>query len=165
MNLREYKKNIKNPLKPRSIVFLMRDDEFLLGLKKTGFGKGYYLGIGGKLEQGETIEQAAIRELHEEINVAANNLEYRGNLNFYFPDVKDESWNQQAVIYISTTWKGEPKESEEIKPGWFALSNPPLDKMWDDAKYWLPSILKNETYEGDFLYQSTTKVIEYKRYV
>ena len=33
----------------------------LLGLKKRGFGAGKWNGFGGKLEPGETIEQAAKR--------------------------------------------------------------------------------------------------------
>jgi 8-oxo-dGTP pyrophosphatase MutT (NUDIX family) len=32
-------------------------------LKKRGFGAGYYNGFGGKVEPGESIEQAAQREV------------------------------------------------------------------------------------------------------
>eukprot|EP00850_Spirogloea_muscicola_P021343 SM000245S08182 [mRNA] locus=s245:67320:74880:+ [translate_table: standard] len=35
----------------------------LLGRKKRGFGEGYYNGFGGKVEPGETVEGAAIREV------------------------------------------------------------------------------------------------------
>lgn len=35
----------------------------LLGLKRRGFGEGYVNGFGGKVEPGEGIEEAAIREV------------------------------------------------------------------------------------------------------
>ena len=35
----------------------------LLGQKKRGFGEGYYNGFGGKVEPGETVAQAAAREV------------------------------------------------------------------------------------------------------
>ena len=39
-------------------------------------------GFGGKLEPGETIEQAAIRELEEESKIVAKSLKRVGFLNF-----------------------------------------------------------------------------------
>lgn len=41
----------------------------LLGLKKRGFGTGKWNGFGGKVEPGETIRQAAIREMKEEAGI------------------------------------------------------------------------------------------------
>jgi len=38
----------------------------LLGMKKRGFGAGKWNGFGGKVEPGETVEDGAMRELHEE---------------------------------------------------------------------------------------------------
>ena len=35
-------------------------------MKKRGFGEGKWNGFGGKVEEGETILQAALRELKEE---------------------------------------------------------------------------------------------------
>jgi 8-oxo-dGTP diphosphatase/2-hydroxy-dATP diphosphatase len=35
-------------------------------MKKRGFGKGKWNGFGGKVEEGECIEDSAIRELEEE---------------------------------------------------------------------------------------------------
>jgi hypothetical protein len=41
----------------------------LLGLKKRGFGAGKWNGFGGKVEQGESIRTAAIREMKEEAGI------------------------------------------------------------------------------------------------
>ena len=59
----------------------------LLGLKKRGFGQGKYVGFGGKIEAGETVEEATVRELEEEtgLRAALEDLEPAGRLTFLFP--------------------------------------------------------------------------------
>jgi 8-oxo-dGTP pyrophosphatase MutT (NUDIX family) len=37
-------------------------------MKKRGFGEGRWNGVGGKVEPGESIEAALIREAKEEVN-------------------------------------------------------------------------------------------------
>lgn len=160
--LTQYKQTLKKALRPRTLTFLRRDDKVLLGLKKTGFGKGYLLGIGGKAEENESIEEAAKREVKEEIGVCIITLEKIGILDFYFPYVTDQSWNQQVHAFISRKWEGEPQESTEIKPEWISIHDIPYEKMWDDARYWLPYVLKNEQFHGEFFFdESNVKVIQH----
>lgn len=47
------------------LAIIERNGKVLLGLKKKGFGQGYYNGFGGKVEPGETIVQAAEREVRK----------------------------------------------------------------------------------------------------
>ncbi|GIW38999.1 MAG: 8-oxo-dGTP diphosphatase [Meiothermus ruber] len=114
----------------------------LLGLKKTGFGAGKYVGFGGKLEPGETLVMAAIRELWEESHLAAkpHNLWYAARLEFVFPASPD--WNRLVHVFRLEFWDGEPEESSEIRPQWFGLDTLPLDQMWADVPYWLPQVLQ-----------------------
>lgn len=161
MNIDQYKKSLKHPLRPRTVSFLVKGDDVLLGLKKKGFGKGYYLGIGGKVEGNESIEQAAIREIEEEVAVKVADLKKVAVLNFYFPHVSDESWNQQVHAFLVNKWNGELQESEEIKPEWFNKNKIPLDKMWDDARYWLPQVLKGEQVQGNYIFNESLKVIKF----
>ena len=43
-------------------MFAKKKDKVLLAMKKRGFGAGKWNGVGGKVKDGETIKQAAIRE-------------------------------------------------------------------------------------------------------
>jgi 8-oxo-dGTP pyrophosphatase MutT (NUDIX family) len=45
------------------LVIVNQANKALLGMKKRGFGSGFYNGFGGKVEPGETIAEAAVREV------------------------------------------------------------------------------------------------------
>lgn len=165
MTIEKYKQSLREPLRQRTLCFLIWDRRVLLGKKKRGFGQGYWLGIGGKVEESENLEQAAIREVEEEIGVTPNNINRVATLNFYFPNVENSiHWNQQVCVFTANSWQGEIHESDEIFPQWFDIDKVPLDLMWDDASYWLPNILQGQKLIGDFLFSDTIKVKEYKIY-
>ena len=44
-----------------TLLFVLKPGKVLLGYKKRGFGADRWNGFGGKVQQGETIEEAAIR--------------------------------------------------------------------------------------------------------
>ena len=131
-------------MKHVTLVFLRRDDEILLAMKKRGFGASKWNGAGGKVEPGETYEQAAARECQEEINVSPRELQKVGELHFFgLPDVE-----HYCHIYVTTKWEGEPSESEEMRPQWFAESQIPYDTMWPADKIWLPLLLDGKRFKG-----------------
>ncbi len=134
-------------------------------MKKVRFGAGKYNGFGGKVGDkpefaGETIEEALIREGKEEFGITIEDFENRGSVDFVFP--KNPDWGQLVHIFVCKKWKGEPTESEEMKPGWFKLNEIPYEKMWDDDKYWLPRILAGETINANFDFNVEGKVTKYE---
>ena len=76
------------PVAPKVLTLLMivRDGRVLLGLKKRGFGEGFLNGFGGKVEPGETVDEAALRELREEAGISALDATRRGVLTFVYDD-------------------------------------------------------------------------------
>jgi len=50
---------VKN--KVLTLAFIRSGGDILLGFKKRGFGTGRWNGFGGKVEYGETVEEAAKR--------------------------------------------------------------------------------------------------------
>lgn len=132
-------------MKHVTLVFLRRENELLLAMKKRGHGVGKWNGTGGKLEPGETPLQAAIRETQEEIGVTPVLPELVGELHFLdLPDV-----DHYCHIFVATKWEGEPEESEEMRPQWFTLDSIPYSDMWPDDKLWLPLLLDGKKFKGD----------------
>lgn len=160
MTIDDYKQTLHNPLCPRAICFLVRGGEVLLGKKKEGFGKGNWVGIGGKIESGETIEQGLARELQEEIGVMSTNFKKIAVIDFYFPHRSDESWNQQVHAFTANSWEGKPKETNEILPQWFSKDALPFDSMWADARHWLPVALSGRDLSADFLFDDTFEILD-----
>ena len=109
-----------------------------------------YAGFGGKLENGETPEQAAVRELHEECGLSAPELKKIGELNFLFPFKPD--WDMLVHIFIAHVWEGIAVETDEMKPQWFDISNIPYSQMWDDYKHWFPRVLAGKQVHGTFFF-------------
>lgn len=136
----------------QTILFLFRNDgkEILLSMKKRGFGEGKWNGTGGKLEEGETAEQAIIRETREEIcvDVAPGDLTHRGTLDFIFPE--STGLHIHADIFSATKWEGEPKETEEMRPEWYPIDNIPYDSMWIDDPHWLPQLIEGRNITATF---------------
>ncbi len=121
----------------------------LLGMKKRGFGMDKWNGFGGKVQEGETIEQAAIRELQEEANITPTKIEKVGKLNFKFLDTGKE---MDVTVFSVTDFDGIPSETEEMRPHWFLKSEIPYDKMWADDRYWLPLLFAGKKFNGNFDY-------------
>ena len=134
--------------------------DILLGYKKVGFGKDYIGGFGGKIEAGESIIEATIRELAEETGLLASkdDLEAMGMLTFIFP--ARPAWNQVVHVSIIRTWKGSLVESTEMLPAWFNVLDIPYEQMWNDGSYWLPYVLQGQPLVAKFIFGVDNRTVE-----
>jgi 8-oxo-dGTP diphosphatase/2-hydroxy-dATP diphosphatase len=144
-------------MKVLTLAVIHDDEKILLGLKKRGFGMGRWNGFGGKLKEGETIMEAAHRELEEEAGITTDELTERGQIYFSFEDGTEDL---EIHIFSSNTYNGEIMESDEMKPQWFAHSEIPYDEMWAEDPYWLPLVLAGKNISGKVHYDKpSTQVI------
>lgn len=151
------------PLRQASLCLLLRAGEILLARKKRGFGLGKWNGVGGKPEPGEAIDAAARRETEEEIGVTPLDLRRVATLDFFFPTMPEfDGWDQRVCVYTATNWRGEPIETEEVAPRWFARTAIPYDEMWSDDPIWLPLVLRGDLVRGQFLYDGPNSVSAYR---
>lgn len=132
-----------------TLCLLKKEDSILLALKKRGFGEGKYNGVGGKLENNETPEEAMIRECKEEIGVTPTSYEKVGYIHFdeYYKGKKEQI---AFHLYTVTEWEGEITESEEMRPQWFFIDKIPYEKMFPDDKHWLPYIIQGKKINAYF---------------
>ena len=136
------------------VVYLIRDGvtgpEVLLGRKLTGLGKGKVVAPGGKLEAGESPNDAAVREVREEVGITVdpNELEPLGVLTYLFPT--KTSWSQVSRAFRVYGDFGDAVASDEIEASWVPIDMVEVDEMWDDAKYWLPDLLGGDAVVATF---------------
>ncbi len=138
------------------VVYLLRSGadglEVLLGDKRTGLGRGRVVGIGGKLDPGETPREAAVREVLEEIGVGveASDLLHAGVIDYHFPTRPE--WSQRSTVFVARRWTGVPVETAEITPRWYPLAEVPYARMWDDAVRWLPGVLRGGSVDARYTF-------------
>ena len=154
-----------------TLCFLLQgrpQTQLLLGRKKTGFGTGKYYGFGGKVEVGETITQATVREIYEESGLEVEETALIPMGQVYFVSVAEKlsatEPNQQrlrerqqidrlgtrsiAHLFIAKSWQGEPRETHEMTPTWFDLHQVPYQHMWPTDKIWLRPVLAGQALEA-----------------
>jgi 8-oxo-dGTP diphosphatase len=131
----------------------------LLGYKKTGLGTGKIVGLGGHVEDGESPAEAAAREVKEEsgILVAPDALTEMAQVTFLFPSCP--RWDMVVSVFTAAEWTGEAAETTEIRPGWFGVTDLPLTRMWDDARYWLPRVLAGDRISATFTYAADCETV------
>lgn len=150
---------MNNPLHTTWMI-LKNENQVLLGHKKRGFGKGNLNGVGGKVDPGETIEQAAVRETLEEVEVKVLEFEKVGTV--IFDELIYNKKRGQVVMHclVASKWEGEPKETDEIIPEWFDADKIPYEKMWIDDEFWLPQVLTGKKIEARFKYNDDYEIVE-----
>jgi 8-oxo-dGTP diphosphatase len=133
--------------------------EVLLGYKKTGFGTGKVVALGGHVEPGESAAEAAAREVKEEsgLCVTTGSLAQVAHLTFLFP--ARPAWDMDVEIFAAAEWVGEAAESDEIRPQWFPVTALPFDRMWQDAPDWLPRVLAGERLTATFTYAGDNETV------
>ena len=144
-------------MKQLTLLFLIKEDKILLAMKKRGFGEGLWNGVGGKLNENESVEEAAVRECQEEIGVTPKRFEKVAMLTFM-----DMTMGEMLVsVFLCQEWEGEPEESEEMRPQWFEANALPFESMWEDDPHWLPRIIKGEKLTGTFNFDKDNHLINF----
>lgn len=131
-----------------TLCFVHQPPKILLGMKKRRFGAGMWNGFGGKVEDNETIEEAAKRELREESGLEVLDIFKRGIICFEF---ENDPVVLEVHIFYCNNYSGILMETEEMKPQWFSVDEIPYDDMWTDDKLWMPLLLNGKKFKGNFL--------------
>ena len=140
------------------LCYIRKGNSFLLLMKSKGkFGEGFWNAPGGKIEDGETEEEAVRREVLEETGLVVENLSEAGFLEFYFGEGKRiPDWT--AKVFSTASFSGNLKEkSEEGTLSWFSEDRLPYDNMWEDDRHWLPLVIKGRRFRGSFLFSADSK--------
>lgn len=158
----DFKRTLTKPLIKATLVFFFKENKILLAMKKRGFAQGKWNGIGGKVNKGESILSAAIRETEEEIMVTPLSLDRVAKLNFFH--ISEDFSGMSVYVYFCKKWKGTPKETEEMAPKWFPIKKIPYNNMWEDDLIWLPQILDNKKIQANILFGKNKKIKEFEIY-
>lgn len=127
-----------------NLVYIFHGDQVLLAMKKRSHGVGKWNGPGGKVKVGESMKDAACREVWEEVGlrVLPDDLIDVGVVEFVY-EGQSENTNRCSV-FLARVFSGELTESDEMRPQWFPLADLPWDNMWKSDEVWLLQALRGE---------------------
>jgi 8-oxo-dGTP diphosphatase len=91
---------------------IIRDRKLLLERSK---GKTLFINPGGKVEPGETVRQALVRELMEEFRITVDEADLEVFGTFYAPAAGQEQFWLQMDLFIVKKWIGEPTPDNEVE--------------------------------------------------
>lgn len=154
-----------------TLCYLTFDDEVLLlyrNKKQNDFHHGKFIGIGGRLEPGETPLECIQREVKEETgySLKPKEINFRGYI--YFDDISRDvnsedlpAFNWLVFMYNARVSKKNIFMNPEGELKWFKFTDIPYHQMWDGDAIFTPKILQtNEIFEAKFLYKND-KVLRY----
>ncbi len=138
------------------VVLLLRRGqagmEVLLGEDPSGREECGVVGIGGRLEPGESAADAAVRAVREAVGVvvAASDLRLAGAVERHFPT--RPAWSERSRVFVCSRWRGDPIRTDGVAPRWYGLDAVPYRRMRDDASRWLPGVLHGGTVDARFTF-------------
>lgn len=109
---------MNKPIRKAVRCYLIKDNKIVVTKYKEGNKKeGYYEIPGGKIEEGDTPEQTAIREMREETGLEIENLKYKGNIITEYPN---RIFNFD--VFICNECNGELQDFKENTSEWIEIN-------------------------------------------
>lgn len=127
-------------------VFLIKDGRILLGKRIGKTGYGTWCLPGGHLEYGESLGDAAKRELKEETGITAENVEFLHIIN----DVQYGD-HYIHINFLAKNFEGEVKVTEPDKFSewkWFSIDYLP-ENMFAGHQKFVPAYVKKRAFVDD----------------
>ncbi len=129
------------------VVVQRADGSVLMGVRKNGYGAGYYGLPGGRLERGEEIEVNARRELAEETGIHAETLTFLGIVR----DAQDD-YDFIHFVYLTQVSSVMPELYEPDKcVGW----------EWVDPQSLPEKVLRGHRGAITLLLERTRHIVDY----
>ena len=106
------------PVRKAVRTFLFQG-EMVMGIRyKNGNQKGYLDIPGGKIEYGETSEEAAVREFREETGITISDIKSVGRLVVEYPDRVFD-----FELFVANSYQGEAGRFLENDSMWYLISD------------------------------------------
>lgn len=126
------------------LAYIQRNNQYLLlfrNKKKNDINEGKWIGVGGHVEQGETPEDALIREIKEETNLDVLSYSKRGIVYFINNNI-----SEAMHLYVVTKVEGSIQECDEGELRYVDIDKMDELPMWEGDKIFLQYLKENRPY-------------------
>ncbi len=119
--------------------------------KENDYHQGKWNGLGGKLNQGESPEECAIREIKEESGLIVKNPLLKGFITFPNFDGVDDWY---VFVFTIDEFEGRLIDSPEGKLEWIPSEKLTSLNLWEGDKIFLDWIFKEKIFSAKFNYEN-----------
>ena len=120
-----------------TLAYIEQGDSYLLlhrVKKKNDLNEGKWIGVGGKIEEGESIVHAFKREIKEETGLDVKSYSYLGKIDF----LNDAYPPERMFLFKVTSFEGEVSNCDEGELAWVKKEEMGSLPMWEGDKAFLP---------------------------
>lgn len=131
-------------MKCSSCCYLMENHRWLMlyrNRKPHDVNAGKWIGVGGKLEPGETMRQCALREIKEETGLLAEDLKYRGTVWFFYEGTEPE----KIWLYTGEEFSGTLKDCDEGMLAWIPEEELSSLSLWEGDRIFLKKLMEQNS--------------------
>ena len=141
-------------MKETTLCYIENQNRYLMlhrNKKKEDINMGKWIGIGGKLEKGETPTECVQREIMEETSLEVSELKYRGVVNF-ISDIYDD---ELMHLFTAETKSDKFSLCNEGELKWIDKKDILALNLWEGDKVFLDYLLKDkkEFFKLSLIYQ------------
>lgn len=122
--------------------------------KENDMNRDKWLGIGGKVEDGESPDAGMCREVREETGLTLSKWRSRGIVTF----LSDRWETEYMFLFTATEWTGELTDCDEGELAWVKKSEVPALPLWEGDRIFFrlleeehPFFYLTLRYEGEML--------------
>jgi 8-oxo-dGTP diphosphatase len=147
-----------------TLVYCLDGDRVLLMERRKEPNFGLWVGLGGKLEPGESPYECARRELHEEAGLVAKRLRFRGLVTEVSPLPE---WQWMLFIYVVTQYDGELlAHNREGRLEWWPVNQVTQLPIPQADAVFFPHVidLARPFYHAKYIYDSDLILVDTKVY-
>lgn len=148
-------------MKNSVLCYIEKDEKYLMlcrNKKVNDCNGGKWIGVGGKIEENESPDEALLREVVEETDLTLTSYAFRGIITF----VSDTWEGEYMHLYTADGFEGEITDCDEGELHWIEKDKLFDLPMWEGDRIFLRYLLDNRTdvfrlklvYRGDELIDS-----------
>lgn len=129
-------------MKNTTLCYIEKDNSYLMlhRVKKVNDeNQDKWIGVGGKMEEGESPEECLLREVKEETGLTLTNYCYRGLVTF----VSNQWGCEYMHLFTATEYEGEIKECNEGNLEWVPKREVEHLNLWEGDKIFFRLLEEN----------------------
>lgn len=145
-------------MKNSVLCYIEKNEKYLMlyrNKKKNDANGGKWIGVGGKIEENESPDEALIREVKEETGLTLTSYRFRGIVTF----VSDTWEGEYMYLYTADEFEGELIECDEGELSWIDKKAVLDLPTWEGDRVFLTKLIYNKPepmfikliYKGDNL--------------